>query len=227
MGDVEKVLLGGLITLAITALFQIFVNPWMLRRTRRIERWEDNVADLITLVNEEWPEKLSMLKGHQDILRAMRRRATESSEDVSQDVARAQVATRAAYVEAHDQTTRMYMLVRRCTSINPTAPYWTQTINKLQAAIAALRTLSPDTADVPLSGPDQWQLWDQIYRAQDDLSAHLEKIAMQLKPPRTHRIRRLRDRAKYKISWWRGRKERAAIQADLETRLRKVEPPAS
>jgi len=47
--------------LAVTVVVQILVIPRVQRRTRAFERWEDNVTELVTAVNEEWPEKLDTL----------------------------------------------------------------------------------------------------------------------------------------------------------------------
>src|SRR5438128_1545755 len=43
-----SVLLGGLITLAVTALVQILIIPWVQTRTRRRDRWEKDVIELET-----------------------------------------------------------------------------------------------------------------------------------------------------------------------------------
>jgi hypothetical protein len=56
------VLLGGLITLAVTAFVQIAIIPWVQTRTRRRERWEKHVVELDALLRWELPEALSDAK---------------------------------------------------------------------------------------------------------------------------------------------------------------------
>src|SRR3954470_1624710 len=48
-----QVLLGGLVTLAVTAVVQILIIPWVQRRNRRRERWERDVIELETLLHHE------------------------------------------------------------------------------------------------------------------------------------------------------------------------------
>ena len=58
-GDPVSVLLGGLITLAVTALVQIVIIPWVQVRTRRRDRWEKDVIELDVLIRWELPSLLS------------------------------------------------------------------------------------------------------------------------------------------------------------------------
>jgi len=50
-----QLLLGGLITLAVTAVVQIFVIPWVQHRNRRRERWENDILELHSLLKDEMP----------------------------------------------------------------------------------------------------------------------------------------------------------------------------
>jgi hypothetical protein len=56
-----SVLLGGVITLIVTALVQIFLIPWVQRRTRAIERWEKDIDKLLDLVNDEFYDKIDSM----------------------------------------------------------------------------------------------------------------------------------------------------------------------
>ena len=44
-----QILLGGLITLVVTVIVQIIVIPLVQRRTRRLERWEDALIELVDI----------------------------------------------------------------------------------------------------------------------------------------------------------------------------------
>lgn len=52
-----NVLLGGVITLAATCLVQIFVIPWVQARSRRREKWEKDVAELLVVFEEEFRQR--------------------------------------------------------------------------------------------------------------------------------------------------------------------------
>ncbi|QGN47946.1 hypothetical protein GKC29_14540 [Micromonospora sp. WMMC415] len=49
------VLVGGLVTLAVTCVVQILVVPWVQGRGRRRERWEKDVTELLVVFEEEVP----------------------------------------------------------------------------------------------------------------------------------------------------------------------------
>jgi len=55
---VGQLLLGSLITLAITAVVQIFIIPRVLTRDRRRERWERDVIELHALLRDELPDMI-------------------------------------------------------------------------------------------------------------------------------------------------------------------------
>src|SRR5690242_15085616 len=82
-----NVLIGGMITLIVTALVQIFVIPWVQRRTRALERWEKDVVELMSLVNEQMNDALSKLQSicQDDVPVAMTRAAEMSKEDPDSD----------------------------------------------------------------------------------------------------------------------------------------------
>ncbi|MFC0100219.1 hypothetical protein ACFFKH_22185 [Micromonospora marina] len=56
-----NLLLGGLITLVVTALVQIFVIPRVQRYNRRVERWEKEITELANLLEEDLPRALKTL----------------------------------------------------------------------------------------------------------------------------------------------------------------------
>lgn len=198
--DVQSVLLGGLITLAVTAVVQIFVIPWVQRRTRGLERWEKDVIELVTVVNEEWPERDVALRNALRLRRAMRVRAAEMRADgdkTADHLARqANAGAQPAYTEAHDLTTRMAMLLRRCTLVNTQAPYWSNVFNRLFTLIRELRELNPERSDVLMSGADLDKHFQQMSEAHDRLSEALLKISMPVKPPPIYPARRALRRVK-------------------------------
>lgn len=65
----SNVLLGGAITLVVTLLVQIFVVPWVTRRNRRLDEWENDVlrlggllAQQIAIAQREVSQRLQSLK---------------------------------------------------------------------------------------------------------------------------------------------------------------------
>jgi hypothetical protein len=50
---VQSLLIGGLITLIGTILVQILIIPSVQRRTRKRERWERDITELQTLMENE------------------------------------------------------------------------------------------------------------------------------------------------------------------------------
>src|SRR3989442_408187 len=79
--DPASVLLGGAVTLAVTSAVQILVVPRVQARTRRRERWEKNVIELVGMLEEELPRTLQnvWLAGHS--LRLVKER--ESTEGIN------------------------------------------------------------------------------------------------------------------------------------------------
>jgi hypothetical protein len=55
-----SLLLGGLITLATTAVVQILIIPWVQRRSRLRERWEADVIKLTTLLKDKLPTSVEV-----------------------------------------------------------------------------------------------------------------------------------------------------------------------
>jgi hypothetical protein len=49
----ESRVLGGLIALAVTAVIQSLIIPWVQRRNRRRERWEEDVIEISALIGEQ------------------------------------------------------------------------------------------------------------------------------------------------------------------------------
>jgi hypothetical protein len=52
---VLELIAGGVITLIVTSLVQVFVIPNMQAKNRRIERWENDVGELRALLEEQLP----------------------------------------------------------------------------------------------------------------------------------------------------------------------------
>jgi len=60
--DVGQILLGGGITLAGTVLVQVYVIPHVQARTRGRERWEEDVDELVSSLDDKLPRTLDTYK---------------------------------------------------------------------------------------------------------------------------------------------------------------------
>src|SRR5687767_10334618 len=61
--ELVQLFIGGMITLTVTAIVQIFVIPMVQRRTRRLERWEEDLVELATMHDEEMGAPLDRHSG--------------------------------------------------------------------------------------------------------------------------------------------------------------------
>jgi hypothetical protein len=58
---VRDLLIGGLITLTVTAIVQILVVPRVHQQNQRLERWEKDILELRAIVMERVPRALANL----------------------------------------------------------------------------------------------------------------------------------------------------------------------
>ena len=181
----QNVLLGGLITLAGTALVQILVIPQVQRRTRALERWEDNFTDLVTVVNEELLIGLNRLRDTYRIVIATRERDGLAAEDLQAEVTRALETARSAFNENFDLTVKAYRLLIRCSQVNSSAPYWSELTARLKEVSVELGSLDPDRLGYHTRNDDYDRDWNSLISgSRRRLALLLEQQLTPLRPPR-------------------------------------------
>jgi hypothetical protein len=211
-----NVLLGGLVTLAVTAVVQIFLTPWVQRRGRVIERWEREVKDLVNLLEEELPPALRRLRWTTLTLRTLQKAAGAEGFDqarVKEATKTAEGEAKAAYEAVNELTTRASRLEKQIALVNRRAPYWRR---------LSFRTINLDMATWQVD-PQPWGMgrkldddaFDTEWKALEEHRAEtvktLDEIAVTMKRPRTYPMRRA-------TSWIQ------AQPADLRKRLTGTRP---
>ena len=203
-------LLGGLITLAVTAVVQILIIPWVQRRNRIRERWEKDVIELLTLFEEELGEPVSRVRYEIQRLSDARDRAPRrSGPEPEVDAVRADAIRAWEVLDA--LTTRMTNLTFRAIRVNRAAPDWSHLVGHTVEISRASAQLNPrpwgggvdtnrEAARVALSA---------ISDHSSSAARLLQRVGVSMSPPRTYPMRRMG-------AWIRARPRR--IQARLRRR---------
>lgn len=191
-----SLLLGGLITLAVTAVVQILIIPWVQRRNRIRERWEKDVIELLTLLDEELGEPVSRVRYEIQRLSDARPGPAEEVETLRGDAIRAWEVLDAL-------TTRMTNLTFRVIRVNRTAPDWSHLVGDTVEISRAAAQLNPrpwgrgfdtdrEAARAALSA---------INDHSSNAARLLQRVGVSMSPPRTYPMRRL-------VTWVRARPRR-------------------
>jgi len=198
---VRNVLIGGLITLVVTLLVQVFVIPRVQRRTRKRERWENEVGELVNLIEVDIPTHLQTL--HLAWLRLLAARRAVSTTTTgprvleafeSEFVAPIKLKAEQAYESLGAAISRAVLLQRRVQLVNPTAPVWKGQEMVFLAFNVFLWDLDPqrlgtDTAPSDAQHEDDYKK----FQVHQELALTVVKIVSDpMKPPSTGRWRRAR-----------------------------------
>lgn len=124
-----NVLLGGLVTLAVTCVVQIFVIPWVQHRGRRRERWEKNVTELLVLLEEQLPSTIRELSIAMSVFRAVRvmeAQAPRTGPGIrSSHYMQVYKEAREASKAAEEAAARAHLLLERVALVRRQSMYWT------------------------------------------------------------------------------------------------------
>lgn len=185
-----NVLIGGMITLLVTAIVQVFVIPWVQHRTRERERWEKDVIHLMALVNEELTEKLVPLQRAMlsviNAQNAVEVSGVQDQELVKKSEEAAWDASAASYSDVRAVLTKITHTQRRCALVSPHSAYWPQLFNRTQAAWNELRAINPfpqsrySSHDADLLA----QSLGRLTQAHDAISEALRVITEPVRPPK-------------------------------------------
>ena len=183
----RQLLLGGLITLAGTALVQIFIIPWVQTRNRRRERWERDVIDLETLLHDELPQVIAAAQASaQRYLREFRN--AQPAQRISGAMAQLQAAAMEDARDLLDLVRSVKSLEKRLRLLNRRARFWATLQRNLlvltdqmaNAAHAYERTGQDDETDR--------QVWRELRKSLDNATQTLELVSIPMKPPPAHEL---------------------------------------
>ena len=175
------VLLGGLITLAVTALVQIVIIPWVQARTRRRERWEKDVIELQTQLSFDLPGALGEAK-----IRGDRVRSLGMPDETSPDFEAAEKCTDDLLAQVH----RLRILENRVRLERRQAIFWLRFGSRVgdvgMAVIeASVLFAQPDS----LLADEPWQAaWTEAGDHLDRAADWLSLVSVPMVPPPTNRF---------------------------------------
>jgi hypothetical protein len=196
-----NLILGGLITLAGTCIVQILVIPWVQGRNRRRERWENNVTEMVTLLEEELPRALEHLRSETYKLRLVRVHEAEfavshpdkTKEFAEQFVAPILLSLREDSEKVSELRTRLRLLMERSMLVNRSAPLWRGVMRDVLTFDIQLWRADPLLESVlGLSDDAFTELWKEVNDRHEAAVATVKTISGPMRPPRTYPHRRLR-----------------------------------
>jgi hypothetical protein len=195
--QIALLLVGASATLVVTCLVQIFVVPRVQAHTRRRERWERSVDELVTVLDEELPRALNGYRSASVGIRIAPRWWRDDAETDQQK----REALLAEWSREHreadrvvgENMARLGFLVRRISRLRPSAPYW----GRLQARMLSLRVALWEVepwGDATTPDDDTWEAaWEKITAQREKLFEVVKQIADPPKPPPRMLLRRFRS----------------------------------
>ncbi|GAA2611415.1 hypothetical protein GCM10010399_47830 [Dactylosporangium fulvum] len=195
MGDkILPVLLGGLITLVGTFLVQLYVVPRVQARTRRLERWEKDVIELVALIEEQLPlavEAYHMASLGPRIARQRRNDPEADHDRLEMLLAEWTGEQREAREALGEKMSRLDVLHRRVRRENADAPYWTLLADQRRHFRIPIMQVDIWRIDEDANPEDEeWETaWKRIDEEREKLLNVVLQIAEPPKPPRRPRLR--------------------------------------
>ena len=181
--EAVNLLLGGLITLAVTALVQILIIPSVQQRNRRMERWEDDLNELNNILREEIPPAYFKATVSVSQFYTLRR------QDLTEQHEGALARTSEAFDRDRDalwrHVVRANLLKRRVRLVQRDSPYWPElcdAISKVSRTVAktTFREYTHDRSEI----------YDVLLRNEQDHGKAMKRarelldvIAVPMRPP--------------------------------------------
>jgi hypothetical protein len=178
-----NLLLGGLITLAVTALVQVIVIPRVQQRNRRIERWEDDLIELANIINEEMPPAYWRASGA--VVRFYDARCVDPGNRDDIELRRASEALDREAKKVWELTMRTHRLLRRVRLVRRDSPYWDLLSKALHSMTAELAQALSSQHGLDRESMDEALLRNEqsygaaIKHARDTL----DMVAVSMRPP--------------------------------------------
>lgn len=196
VGDMADLVLGGLIGLGSALVVQIIVQtvivPRVQARIRRHDRWEKDLIDLVTLVEEELPRAQRELR-----FAALLLRDTEKAERDDQGN-RERIREwklehlnklRAADRDLGEILVRADRLERRLRLVHRRAPYWSELFWKIARHRVAVMSVE-EWRQGELDEDQFHAAWDKVETRRNELLVNIKEVSNDMKPPSQQRLRR-------------------------------------
>jgi hypothetical protein len=193
-----QLLIGGLITLAVTAVVQILIIPAVQRRTRALDRWEKDVIELMTLINEDLDDKLAEFRLTLDAVLISEHLADKLQKDsgkplsaeVNAPVDESWDTLQQLWEEVRELSTKTLKTLRRCGLIHPWSPYWFDfyaDLNRFKHEVWKVYPRAHRRKGHSSGAENLERALPELTRIHDQLSSKLEAITQPIKPPKQSR----------------------------------------
>jgi uncharacterized membrane-anchored protein YhcB (DUF1043 family) len=193
--NLTPVFVTAVLALLAAVIIQSLVIPVVQARTRRLERWEDNLSELSGLLEDQLPRSATRLR-HDISSELTWEKAKEDPDyepDIHQDAIQQQLSSartsRQESRELLDQhVTRARLLLDRLRREHRRAPYWRR-FHVLELNLRVSHSLF-STAGYLSDEDDPDSLWQKHEKSRKALVDYLKPLVESMKPPRRHRVRR-------------------------------------
>ena len=193
------VVVGGVVTLAGGVVLQVVIVPEVQARSRRRERWEDDLAELWSLLDEQVPRAVRRYRTTANVVRLMENIRDEP--DINRRLYEEQqerlVAERAqARSTVEEHLDRLSVVEARVRRINSDEPLWQQLQLRLRLYQVFLPSFLWTAAGETVNAPTDEQIdsaWEVQEGHRTTVIRLLEPVVTSMRPPRT-RMRRLARR---------------------------------
>lgn len=187
-------LIGGLVTLVVTFLVQVFVIPSVQARTRNRERWENDVIELRTLIHEELPQahrELGFAGGSVSIFEGYRGDSKYNADKLEELIRDQRKRLNVAHERCFEMQTRLSRLEGRASLVNRRDPYWRKLTLARHRYDTLLYSVYQITNSDSISESKLNDTLDELRAAHSDLANISREITDTLKPPPRRIIRML------------------------------------
>jgi transcriptional regulator of heat shock response len=194
-----ELIAGGLVTLTVTFLVQVFVIPHVQARIRNRERWESDVIDLHTLVEEEIPRSNAALHSAGYELRYLsewKQRDDINKDRLNEALESATSTFRETRTLGNELMARLSRLEKRVQRIRRRDQFW----RRLTLMRIALHVALWDVENDGLPGEkrmshEEWiDAWEKVRDRLNTLQKLIEIITNPIRPPRRRLLRRAHRR---------------------------------
>lgn len=207
-----EVFVGGMITLVVALLVQVVVIPRVQARTRNRERWENDVIELRTLINDELPEATQELEFAADavgLYEASRGSSKYDEQRLKALIDEERVRLDAARKRCFGLAYRLARVEGRVSLVNRRDTYW--------ARLTLARTdFYTELMDTRLDPENEQKTEDELNERKARLEAGLSRLAEvggvitdSVAPPPRRRVRKFYRRTARKLRDLGGNPKRA------------------
>jgi hypothetical protein len=189
--NLTPIFVAATLALLAAVIIQSVVVPAVQARTRRLERWEDNLSELSSLLEDQLPTSARRLR--QDISSELLWEEVEDQPDydqnaVQQHLSSARTARRDSQELLDQHVTRARLLLDRLRREHRKAPFW-RPLLVLELRWRMRHSLFISAGYLPDQDPPE-TLWRAHEKARQALVDYLEPLVQSMKPPRGQFLRR-------------------------------------